>query len=68
MLLIREMKADDVEIVSKIESEVFSMPWSAKDFLEMVEMVQRHLEEKNMLLQVDQMVEMEEKVEVYTLL
>ena len=31
------MKADDVEIVSKIESEVFSMPWSAKDFLEMVE-------------------------------
>lgn len=37
MLLIREMKADDVEVVSKIESEVFSMPWSAKDFLEMVE-------------------------------
>ena len=37
MLLIREMIADDVEIVSKIESEVFSMPWSAKDFLEMVE-------------------------------
>ncbi|MBD5548858.1 MAG: ribosomal protein S18-alanine N-acetyltransferase [Lachnospiraceae bacterium] len=37
MLLIRKMKADDVEIVSKIESEVFSMPWSAKDFLEMVE-------------------------------
>lgn len=36
-MLIREMKADDVEIVSKIESEVFSMPWSAKDFLEMVE-------------------------------
>ena len=37
MLLIREMKADDVEIVSKIESEVFFMPWSAKDFLEMAE-------------------------------
>ncbi len=37
MLLIREMKADDVEIVSRIESQVFSMPWSAKDFLEMVE-------------------------------
>lgn len=36
-MLIREMKPDDVEIVSKIESEVFSMPWSAKDFLEMVE-------------------------------
>lgn len=32
MLLIREMKADDVEAVSKIESETFSMPWSAKDF------------------------------------
>lgn len=37
MLLIREMKANDVEAVSKIESETFSMPWSAKDFLEMVE-------------------------------
>ena len=37
MLLIREMKADDVEIVSKIETEVFSMPWSAKDCLELVE-------------------------------
>lgn len=37
MLCVREMTADDVETVSKIESEVFSMPWSAKDFLEMVE-------------------------------
>lgn len=37
MLLIREMKAADVEAVSKIESEAFSMPWSARDFLEMVE-------------------------------
>ncbi|MDE7330834.1 MAG: ribosomal protein S18-alanine N-acetyltransferase [Lachnospiraceae bacterium] len=37
MLLIREMEAADVEAASKIESEAFSMPWSAQDFLEMVE-------------------------------
>lgn len=37
MLVIREMAAQDVEAASRIESEVFSMPWSAKDFLEMVE-------------------------------
>ncbi len=37
MLLIREMKAADVEAASRIESEAFSMPWSARDFLEMVE-------------------------------
>lgn len=37
MLLVRDMEAADVEAASKIESEVFSMPWSAKDFLEMVE-------------------------------
>lgn len=37
MLVIREMKAADVEAASIIESEAFSMPWSAKDFLEMVE-------------------------------
>lgn len=37
MLRIREMEAADVETVSKLESETFSMPWSAKDFLEMVE-------------------------------
>lgn len=37
MLLIREMKAADVEATSRIESEAFSMPWSARDFLEMVE-------------------------------
>ena len=36
MLLIREMKADDVEAVSKIESETFSMPWSREAFLEMI--------------------------------
>ena len=37
MLLIRDMEAADVEAASKIESETFSMPWSAQDFLEMVE-------------------------------
>lgn len=37
MLLIREMTARDVEEASKIEREAFSMPWSARDFLEMVE-------------------------------
>lgn len=37
MLLIREMEAADAEAVSVIERESFSMPWSAKDFLEMVE-------------------------------
>ncbi len=36
-MMIRELKAADVEAVSKIEQEVFSMPWSPKDFLEMVE-------------------------------
>ncbi len=37
MLQIRELTASDVEAVSLIESKVFSMPWSAGDFLEMVE-------------------------------
>ena len=37
MLQIREMEAADVEAASEIEREVFSMPWSAGDFLEMVE-------------------------------
>jgi len=37
MLRIREMEAGDVEAASRIESEAFSMPWSAEDFLEMVE-------------------------------
>lgn len=31
------MEAADVEAASVIEREVFSMPWSAEDFLEMVE-------------------------------
>ncbi len=37
MLRIREMEAADAEMVSELEREIFSMPWSAKDFLEMVE-------------------------------
>ena len=37
MILLRELTAADVDAVSKIESETFSMPWSAEDFLEMVE-------------------------------
>lgn len=37
MLRIRDMEAADVEAASIIEREVFSMPWSAADFLEMVE-------------------------------
>lgn len=34
---IRELTAEDVEAVSRIEQETFSMPWSPEDFLEMVE-------------------------------
>lgn len=34
---IRELTAADVEAVSRIEQEAFSMPWSPRDFLEMVE-------------------------------
>lgn len=34
---IRELTAADVEAVSRIEQETFSMPWSPQDFLEMVE-------------------------------
>ena len=37
MVSVRELTAADVEAVSKIEAETFSMPWSADDFLEMVE-------------------------------
>lgn len=34
---IRELTAKDVETVSRIEQETFSMPWSSRDFMEMVE-------------------------------
>lgn len=37
MVQIRAMEAADVAAVSKIESETFSMPWSERDFLEMLE-------------------------------
>ena len=37
MLVIRDMEAADVEAASVIEREAFTMPWSAGDFLEMVE-------------------------------
>lgn len=37
MIIVREMTAEDVEDISKIEEEAFSMPWSARDFLEMVQ-------------------------------
>jgi tRNA threonylcarbamoyl adenosine modification protein YeaZ/ribosomal-protein-alanine acetyltransferase len=33
---IRPMTKDDVEIISEIESRVFSLPWKAADFLEMI--------------------------------
>ncbi|MBO5055502.1 MAG: ribosomal protein S18-alanine N-acetyltransferase [Lachnospiraceae bacterium] len=36
-MIIRELTAEDAEAVSRIEQETFSMPWSARDFLEMVE-------------------------------
>lgn len=34
---IRDLTAADVEAASRIEQEAFSMPWSPRDFLEMVE-------------------------------
>lgn len=37
MIFIRELTREDVEAVSRIEAETFSMPWSPDDFLEMVE-------------------------------
>lgn len=34
---IRELEETDINAVSRIEKEVFSMPWSEADFLEMTE-------------------------------
>ena len=34
---IRELRAEDVPEVARIEAEVFSEPWTERDFLEMVE-------------------------------
>ena len=36
-LVIRELVSEDAQAVSEIEQESFSMPWSPRDFLEMVE-------------------------------
>ncbi len=36
MLVFHELTEEDVQAVSIIESETFSMPWKAKDFLEMI--------------------------------
>ena len=36
MITLHELTEEDVEAVSIIESETFSMPWKAKDFLEMI--------------------------------
>ena len=33
---IRELRAEDVPAVARIEAEVFSEPWTERDFLEMV--------------------------------
>ncbi len=36
MITIEELKEQDVGAVSKIEERAFSMPWSAADFLQMI--------------------------------
>ncbi len=37
MVQFREMTPDDVPYISRLEEETFSMPWSAADFLQMIE-------------------------------
>lgn len=37
MILYREMRAADVPLISRLEEETFSMPWSAASFLQMIE-------------------------------
>jgi len=37
VLLIRDMTTDDVDRVSRIEEENFSMPWHRESFLQMIE-------------------------------
>lgn len=34
---IRELRAEDAYEVSRLESQIFSMPWTEKDFIEMAE-------------------------------
>ena len=36
-ILIRPMRKEDVPAISKLEEAAFSMPWSAQDFLDMVD-------------------------------
>lgn len=36
-MIIRQLMPADVEAVSRIEQETFSMPWKPQDFLEMIE-------------------------------
>ena len=36
-MIIRELEKQDIEEISRIEAESFSMPWSARDFEEMIE-------------------------------
>lgn len=36
MVVYREMTAEDVPFISRLEEETFSMPWSADSFLEMI--------------------------------
>lgn len=37
MITFRKMEEKDIEEVSRIEEEAFSMPWSPKSFLEMIQ-------------------------------
>lgn len=37
MIRYRQMTPEDVPVISKLEEETFSMPWSAEDFLQMIE-------------------------------
>ncbi len=37
MITFRQMIPEDIPFISRLEEETFSMPWSAKDFQEMIE-------------------------------
>lgn len=37
MIRYRQMTPEDVPVISKLEEETFSMPWSAEDFRQMIE-------------------------------
>lgn len=37
MIVYRRMRPEDVPFISRLEEETFSMPWSAKSFLRMIE-------------------------------